>query len=487
MTLPQTVAAALIASFIAWPSADAQTIELADCRINAGAAYPSIKARCGTFTRPLDPANPDTGSIDLNVAVVPALSLKPESDPLVPIAGGPGQGSIEFYAATAQAFEAIRRDRDILLVDQRGTGDSARMDCDVDETIVSGRMSAAQTREATLACIETLPHDPRFFTTSVAVGDLDALREALGYTALNLYGVSYGSRVAQHFAKRYPDTTRSVILDGVVPPQLALGPAIAPEAQRALDAIFDRCAEDAACADRYPNVGERFLLLQNELEAAAVSVTLPHPVHGGSETVEFGRDELAMTVRLLSYHPTTVALIPFLLDEATSNNLTPLVAQYLSISSSLADTLSIGMHNAVACTEDAPYFAAENVTRDSLERTYIGPVLLEALTAICSVWPAGVLDEGFKEPLATAAPVLLLSGEADPITPPEYASQAAVDLRTAYLHTGALQGHGQAARGCMPEVMAEFVATPSESPIDDDCLSRTFAMPFFLGYSGPAP
>lgn len=487
LTLPLKVAAALIASLIAWPAADAQTIDLSDCRINAGAAYPSIKARCGTFVRPLDPADPDAGTIDLNVAVVPALSLKPESDPLVPIAGGPGQGSVEFYAATAQAFEPIRRNRDILLVDQRGTGDSARMDCDVDENIVRGRMSEEQTREATLACIESLPHDPRFFTTSIAVTDLDALRAALGYSALNLYGVSYGSRVAQHFARRYPDTTRTVILDGVVPPQLALGPAIAPEAQRALDAVFDRCAEDAQCAERYPDVGERFLLLKDELESSSVSVTVPHPVHGDSETVEFGRDELAMTVRLLSYHPTTVALIPFLLDEATRNNLTPLVAQYLSITSSLADSLSIGMHNAVACTEDAPYFEQENVSRANLEQTYIGPVLLEALTTICSVWPRGILDDGFKEPLATSSPVLLLSGEADPITPPEYASRAAVDLSTAYLHTGALQGHGQAARGCMPEVMAEFVATPEENPIDDECLSRTFAMPFFLGFSGPAP
>lgn len=184
--------------------ARSQTLELEECRINAGPAYPSIKARCGRFLRPEDPSKPDGRSIDLNVAVVPALSLEPATDAVVPIAGGPGQASTYFYAATAQAFEELRRNRDVVLLDQRGTGDSARLDCDVDEEIVQGRLSDEQTREAALACLEALPYDPRFFTTSVAVTDLEALRVALGYTAFNVYGISYGTRVAQHYARRYP-------------------------------------------------------------------------------------------------------------------------------------------------------------------------------------------------------------------------------------------------------------------------------------------
>ena len=213
-------------------SQGAGALELEQCRISAGPAFPGIKARCGMLERPVNPDDPESPLLSIRVAVVPALNLQPQTDPIVPLAGGPGQGAIQFYSAIAAAFERVRSDRDILLVDQRGTGASARMDCPVDEELIEGQFSVAQTIEYTKTCLEELPHDPRYFTTSVAVRDLEAVREALGYPSLNLYGVSYGTRVAQHYARRYPDSTRTIILDGVVPPQLALGPEIATEAQR---------------------------------------------------------------------------------------------------------------------------------------------------------------------------------------------------------------------------------------------------------------
>ena len=219
---------------------NAQSLELVDCRISAGPGAPSMKARCGTMIRPLDPSGEEPGDIELRVAVVPALNLTPEPDPIVPIAGGPGQGSVEFYTTYSWAFEDVRRNRDILIVDQRGTGESSRMDCEIDDDLAEGQYSEEQTIEYTNACLKDLPHDPRFFTTSIAVTDLEAVRAALGYTVLNLYGVSYGTRVAQHFARRFPDSTRTVVIDGVVPPQLSLGPEIATESQRAVDNILSR-------------------------------------------------------------------------------------------------------------------------------------------------------------------------------------------------------------------------------------------------------
>jgi pimeloyl-ACP methyl ester carboxylesterase len=195
------------------------TLTLEDCRIRAGRGFPGIKARCGRLTRHEDPTNEDSPLLEL-----PALTLEPEPDPFVPIAGGPGQASSDFYASYRGAFEMVRRNRDIVLLDQRGTGESAALNCEADDDMIEGRFSREQTVADTEACLEQLPHDPRFFTTSVAVTDLEALREALGYPAFNLYGISYGSRVAQHFVRRYPQATRTVILDGVVPPQMALGP-----------------------------------------------------------------------------------------------------------------------------------------------------------------------------------------------------------------------------------------------------------------------
>jgi len=463
------------------------TLELEDCRIRAAEGYPGIKARCGVLLRPENPADPDSSTLELHVAVVGALSLEPEPDPFVPIAGGPGQASTRFYASYATAFENVRRTRDIVLIDQRGTGESANMNCDVDEDIVEGAFSREQTIEDTRRCLDALPHDPRYFTTSVAVQDLEALRMALGYTQFNLYGISYGTRVAQHFLRRYPESTRSVIIDGVVPPQIALGPGIAIEAQNALDAIFERCAESDACSKRFPTIRDDFDRLRVHLAEEPVNVTMPNPVSGALEDVSFDDNKMAGALRLLSYHPSSVALMPLLIDEAVNGNFQPLAAQFMMIAEGMSDQLSIGMHNAVVCTEDSPYFEGEAVSRDALAATYIGPVQLDALEAICSVWPKGVLDDDFKTPVATDIPVLLLSGEADPITPPPYADLAAVDLGNALHLTGKRQGHGQAPRGCMPQIIGRFVESASIEGLQTDCLDKLFAMPFFLDFSGPAP
>ena len=413
-----TIAATLLAAMPLEAQPTSERLALEDCRIRAARGFPGIKARCGTLQRHEDPANPDSPILSLFVAVVPALSLEPQPDPLVPIAGGPGQASSDFYAAYQGAFEKVRRNRDIVLLDQRGTGQSAAMNCEAVEDIIEGRFSREQTLAVTQECLEQLPHDPRFFTTSVAVGDLEALRQALGYSAFNLYGISYGSRVAQHFVRRYPASTRTVILDGVVPPQIALGPAIAIEAQNALDAIFERCAESEVCAERFPDIREDFSILQAELVDEPVTINLPDPLTGKPEEMSFGPQELAAALRLLSYHPNSVAVMPMLINEAIRGNYAPLASQFMMIAASVSDAMSIGMHNAVVCTEDAPYFAGEQVSRDALDATYIGPLQLDALETICSVWPTGVLDEDFKTPLASDLPVLLLSGEADPVTPP---------------------------------------------------------------------
>jgi pimeloyl-ACP methyl ester carboxylesterase len=140
------------------------------------------------------------------------------------------------------------------------------------------------------------------------------------------------------------------------------------------------------------------------------------------------------------------------------------------------------------CTEDAPFFRDEGVAREELEATYMGALQLDGIEAICSVWPRGVLDPDLRTALATDLPVLLLSGDADPITPPRFAERAAVGFSNSRHLTGVNQGHGQAGRTCIPEVMAQFIESASVQGLDEDCLAeRQFAMPFFLDFAGPSP
>ena len=451
--------------------------------------FGSIKARCGTLLRPENPADPGSPEIELRVAVVPALNLSPENDPVVPIAGGPGQGSVEFYAAMEGAFEPLRRNRDILLVDQRGTGASARMDCPIDDDAIlfETELSLDDTIAFIDACLEALPHDPRYFTTSVAVTDLEAVRKALGYTTLNLYGVSYGTRVAQHFARRYPDSTRTVVIDGVVPPQIALGPEIATESQKAIDNILARCVGDAACNERFPGIETTFARIVAELREAPVEISVPHPNTGRMEQITFGEGQLAGAVRLLAYNPTSIALLPLFIHEAGNGNWAPLGAQFMMIALQMSDALALGMHNAVMCTEDMPFLDQTTIDFDGIEASYMGSFQLETLEAICATWPAGPIDPEFKAPVASDLPFLLLSGDADPITPPRYAELAAVDLSNATHLIGKHQGHGQIAVGCTGRVVADFVAAADPDGLDTACMERNFVMPFFLDFSGPAP
>jgi len=189
-------------------------IALEPCRIADAAGLTSTEARCGKFSVPEDPDDAKGPQIELAIAVIPAVATKAKPDPLFLIAGGPGQGSIEGYAPILGAFSEIHRGRDLVLVDQRGTGGSNRLDCDMPEdSLEGGEIVPAQLRVLASACLAALHSRPQFYTTSVAVRDLDAVRAALGYAQINVFGGSYGTRVAQHYARRYPERTRTVILE----------------------------------------------------------------------------------------------------------------------------------------------------------------------------------------------------------------------------------------------------------------------------------
>jgi len=483
MTLAVSGAAAILA---AAPAAGA-TLALEDCRLDAGPGLATVKARCGTLERPENPDDPDGRRIGLRVAVVPALSVEPAADPVVPLAGGPGQAATDFYVAYRGAFEALRRERPILLVDQRGTGDSARLTCPESEDMLEEVPEPEEIGPLVNQCLDGLEADPRYYTTSVAVRDLEAVREALGYPALNLYGISYGTRVAQHYLRRYPERTRSVVLDGVIPAGEVLGPDIALFAQAAVEAIFDRCAESEACADRFPEVESEFAALLERLAASPEEVTLNHPVTGEAAERRFSNQELAGAVRLLAYAPASAALLPHLIHEGARGNLSPLTAQIMMIEASMVESLAIGMHHSVVCAEDMPFVTDADIDREALGATFMGEQQIDMLREICRHWPRGPIDPDFREPLDTEVPVLLLSGEFDPVTPPAWGDRAAAQYDNARHVVGPGQGHGLLPHGCTPRLVADFIAAASADNLDADCVSRLGPMPFFLDFNGPRP
>jgi len=474
-------------------AAAAPALQLAPCQIEQLQRLLSISAECGYLTVPENQAEPDGRQIRLFVARVPAVSRRKQADPLFLLAGGPGLGASVFYPNAAAAFARIRRDRDIILVDQRGTGRSNPLNCRFDEA----QMWSAGDDEVTrimAACRTELAkaNDIAQFTTSVAVADLDAVRAALGLTRINLYGGSYGTRVAQHYARRYPQHTRALILDGVVPPTLALGPAVAIDAQNAVARILARCREDAACQAQFGDPFEDYKALRETLSDHSVTVSLAEPRSGKPLRFDFTLQHLSAVLRLSGYTADQAALLPLSLHLARrEGNFLPLAAQFLLTTSAYDEVLSYGMHNSVVCTEDVPFFAGAGVERSAQQQTFMGTVQVDALNALCRDWPRGPMDADLHAPLASDVPALLLSGTADPVTPAAYGSEAARGFKHAIHLQLVDQGHGQLVAPCVNRLMAEFLdlaAEPADiGKLDTSCTKTIRPPPFFLSLSGPAP
>lgn len=469
------------------PAAAPAAPAFSDCQIGAGDSPDRIQARCTTLTLPEDRAHPEGRRIGLHIAVLKARASEPKPDPLVFIAGGPGQASTEAFVQEAGAFDRVREQRDILLVDQRGTGGSNRLDCPAPPA-GAAYDSDADIAKAAADCLKQLPGDPRFYTTSVAVEDLDAVRAVLGYPALDLYGISYGSRVALQYLREYPDHTRSVVLDGVVPADLALGPGVSLDAERSLKLIFDRCAEEPACHRAFPDPAADFASLQATLKAHPAEVSLRDPLTGAPRTETLSWDKLAGAVRLMSYQSETASLLPLLIHQAGArHDYAPLMGTALMFTGEIESGFAEGMGSAVVCTEDAPFYRDVPAEQQALHDTYLGATPFDLLMKSCRAWPKGIITPDFKQPVKSDKPVLLLSGEDDPVTPPANAARAARTLSNSLSLVVPGQGHGNVYRGCVPRIVADFIASASVKGLDTACVKNIEAFPFFIDFSGPSP
>lgn len=470
-------------------AAPARTLVLSACELHQALDLTLIQAECGHLAVPENPAAPHGRRIELHIAVVPAISTRKSPDPLFVIAGGPGMAATSFYASVAPAFAQIHRDRDIVLVDQRGTGGSNPLGCESSEEELYAGSTAQVVAEAE-RCLKMLgAHaDVRFYTTSLAVQDLDRVRAALGYDRIDLYGSSYGTIVAQQYLRRFPNRVRSVILDGVVPPQLALGATSALDAQTALSGIFQRCVRQPACQTRFGDPAAAYRRIRDQLEAHPVWVDLTDPTSGEPYRLQFTVYHLAMVLRLASYTPELAALLPLDLHEAgAAGDFAPLAGQFLLMDRVYGDAIAEGMNDTVVCSEDVPFYHVDAEQRAELAKTFLGTSQLDGLQAICGVWPHGPVDPDFHQPLHSDVPALLLSGSNDPITPPRYAAKAA----RGFAHSLSLVvpgfGHGQLTDPCMAGVMAHFVRRASVSGLDTACTRNLSPMPFFVTRNGPTP
>jgi pimeloyl-ACP methyl ester carboxylesterase len=324
---------------------------------------------------------------------------------------------------------------------------------------------------------------PEHYTTSDAIRDLEAVRQALGAPQLDLLGISYGTRVAQQYARHYPGSVRSVVLDSVVPNTLALGNDHARNLEQVLKSLFARCSADDACRRSFGDSYATLYRLRDRLRVRPQSLTVRDPASYEPLHLDFGADDLASVVRIDAYSPITAALLPLTLSQADHGNFEPLVSQRKWIADDLASLITGGMELSVVCAEDADLLAP----RPEDAGTLLGNDQIAKIQSACSVWPRGERPADFHAPLASALPVLILEGQYDPVTPPAYGRAMLPTLSNARLLLAPGQGHGVIGAGCMPRLVDQFIDQLAPRSLDDRCLLQLGATPAFIDFNGPSP
>lgn len=456
------------------------------CRVD-GLAHEVL---CGSVARALDPARPDGPQIEVHYVVVPALARRKLPDPVFLLAGGPGQSAISLAPQVMGVFARLNNRRDIVFVDQRGTGRSAPLDCDEPREAALAESADPQAQLRRLAaCRERLlklPYvrsaaDLGFFTTTPAMQDLDAVRLAIGAERINLVGASYGTRAGLEYQRQFPDAVRRSVLDGVAPPDMVLPASAATDAQAALDALFAACSAEAACAREWPLLRQAWDALLASLPCAA---SVPDPLTGRTETFTMTRELLLGAVRAPLYVPTLAAALPAAIHAASQGRFEALAALAGALSRRGGPRLYTGMHFAVICAEDAPRLSAAGVaaTRD------FGDGLAPLYAQACASWPRGAVPEAFYKIGPAATPVLLLSGGIDPATPPRHAARVVQALGAKARHVVVPNaGHGLLGSGCVPDLLYRFIDAADDAQalaLDTACI-RTIPRPG--AFVPPAP
>lgn len=465
-------------------------LAFAPCTLATKFTTTTVAAQCTHMDVPEDWSHPDGRKITLAIAWIPADDDEAAADPVFMLAGGPGQSALESYPGSAPAFAETLKKRHLILVDQRGTGQSHRLDCKNPAGSAGADLSAAADDPATIRKFTTQCRDElaktsdlRLYTTTDAIADLDAVRQAIGADTIDLVGISYGTRVAQQYARTYAAHTRAVVLDSVAPNTLIFGNEFARNLDDALALNFALCAKVPACARRAGDPRASLDGLLARLKAQPQAVSYRDPLTGEYENGTLTRDDVAMLVRMYSYAPMLLASLPMALADACQGHYEALKAQAKMLGNSLSDSMTAGMQLSVICSEDGDGLKADPAMADSA----LGNRLVDALKEQCAIWPHGRRPADFHQPLVSDLPVLLLEGEFDPVTPPRYGREVVKTLRNGRLLVLRGQGHNVIGVGCMPRLLARFLDTADARSLDTRCLDALPYTPPFTSYSGWEP
>lgn len=467
------------------PTTEAGALTLEPCHI------PRFRqeVQCGSLRVFENRSTRQGREIDIHVAVIAAVDGSSDLDPVVFFAGGPGQSAIEAAGFVRSVFSGVVEERDLVLIDQRGMGSSNPLDCEIPDDMAQDLPPDERDRvgrELLQSCLESLDADVTQYTQDIANQDIHDVLQALGYSQVNLYGVSWGTRSALLYAHRYPEQVRTVILDGMLPLDNPAPLYAAEDADRAMRLLIEDCAADPQCGRTYPDLENDLRRVMDYLGDKGQVISLPDPLTGEIDDFRLTRHNFGDLLRTALYSSELSRLAPLIVQRAAAGDYRPVIGLNGTVSSA-ADTMTIGATLTIFCSEEFARMDADALLQEAELDSLLGRQMILNFSNGCEAWPRAPLPRIYQEPVSIQAPTLILSGNLDPITPPRWGETMDEALPNSLHVIAPATGHNVGPVGCGSDLIGRFIEQGTVQDLDTDCFEELTRPSFFIDLSGPAP
>jgi pimeloyl-ACP methyl ester carboxylesterase len=441
------------------------------------AANGALQALCGTVDVYENRASRSGRKIALNVMILPTVSNTPAADAIFGFAGGPGQAATTAIPL-ASFIAPLRQERDVVLIDQRGTGKSNPLRCPFDPKDVRRVLERPEAIEQLSSCRAELEKvaDLTQYNTANSSDDADEVRAALGYDRVNVVGGSYGSLAALDYLRRHEAHVRAVAIEGIVPPDYRLPLLFAKTIQGSLEHLFADCAADATCHKDFPGLKSEFDSIVKRLDRAPAQFDVQDGVSGTPLGITLSRGAFVTSLRPLLYQPGIVSQLPYILDRAYRGDWSGYASYALLMGRALEGDIARGMAFSVVCQESSPFISEQDI-RTETSGTYLGDYDLRIYQKRCGVWPKARAAGDFPSPIRSAVPTLLIAGDEDPATPTWTARHAAEGLQNS-LVVGIPYGTHATSAACIDRMIVQFIGAASTAGLDTACVKQIRNPPF---------
>lgn len=457
--------------------ANEQDLTIENCHVDG------IKQQiqCGKLTVPENYQQQDGEKITVNFVVLPAIDNSDNKEPLMFLAGGPGQSAASLAGGLYKAFNEIRKTRDLILVDQRGTGESHPLQCeDLDEQDVYQAKSDEFTVEVVKQCLANLTGDLSQYNSENAIRDFDAVRAALGHEKIAIYGGSYGTRAGLVYMRMYPQSLSAVILDSVGPIEVPIG-LFGQSSARSFAMLVENCQKEPSCHKAYPELLKEFKQVVAQLEQAPLTLSIPHPRLGTQTPLFIDKSKFLSTIFTQLYSVEGRSLVPLIIHQAAQGNYAPFAG--LTAASDNGMEMFVGLTFNIVCNEDMPKVTEEMFSADA-DNNFNGEISHFAWKVACPVWPQYRPSDEFYQPVTADIPTLIISGELDPVTPPSNGDHSANTIPNNKHIVMKNSSHTPGSSACAISIFSEFLTKKDPKNLDESCLEDIPEESFMTGLNG---